>query len=121
MNVLVVDDSAAMRMVVIRTLRQAGLSGHNFAQAPDGEAALDSIKKATPDLVLCDWNMPNMTGIQMLQALRAEGDTVKVAFVTSESSAVIRQEADAAGASFFLSKPINPEQLAEAMTSKVLR
>ena len=121
MKILVVDDSKVMRKLVTRAIRQAGFEDAEVVEAEDGQEALEVARREMPKLILADWNMPNMTGIEMLQALRAEGDTVKVAFVTSESSAAIRQEADAAGESFFLSKPINPEQLAEAMRSKVLR
>jgi len=96
MNVLIVDDSAAMRMMIIKTLRQAGLNGHNFAQAPDGAAALEAIRKAQPDVVLCDWNMPNMTGIDLLTALRGEGIRVEFGFITTETTTEMRQKAAAA-------------------------
>jgi two-component system chemotaxis response regulator CheY len=105
MNILIVDDSVAMRMMIIKTLRQAGLDGHTFVQAPDGVAALEMIRKATPDLVFADWNMPNMSGIDLLTTLRAEGNKVRLGFITTESTAAMRAKASEAGASFLIAKP----------------
>ena len=87
MNVMIVDDSAAMRMMIIKTLRQAGLNGHEFSQATDGAAALEAIRKAPPDVVLCDWNMPNMTGIELLKAIRADAGlkNLPVLMITAEA------------------------------------
>jgi two-component system chemotaxis response regulator CheY len=121
MKILVVDDSKVMRKLVTRAIRQAGFEDAEVIEAEDGQDALEVARRELPSLILADWNMPNMTGIEMLTALRAEGDNVKVAFVTSESSGAIRLEADAAGASFFLTKPIDPNALAEALKSKVMR
>ena len=60
-----------MRQIVIRTLRQAGYDDHDIVEAEDGRDALDKVSSESPDLVLSDWNMPNMTGIECLQALRS--------------------------------------------------
>lgn len=119
MNVLIVDDSAAMRMMIIKTLRQAGLNGHEFAQATDGAAALDAIRKAPPDVVLCDWNMPNMTGIEFLNNLRAQGNQTTFGFVTSESNPAMKEQAIAGGAAFLLTKPFDAERLAEVVGAVV--
>ena len=115
MNVLIVDDSAAMRMMVIKTLRQAGLNSHTFAQAADGALALEAIRKAPPDVVLCDWNMPNMTGIDLLTTLRAEGIKVKFGFITTETTTEMRTKAQAAGASFMVAKPFTVEAFQQAL------
>lgn len=115
MNVLIVDDSAAMRMMIIKTLRQAGLNGHEFSQATDGAAALEAIRKAPPDVVLCDWNMPNMTGIELLTTLRNEGIKVKFGFITTETTGEMRQKAAAAGASFMVAKPFTIEAFQQAL------
>jgi two-component system chemotaxis response regulator CheY len=61
--------------------------------------------------------MPNLTGIEMLRSLREEGNRVTVGFVTSESSVEVRKQAQEAGASFFLSKPIDTERLEAALTA----
>ncbi|MCZ8133276.1 MAG: response regulator [Steroidobacteraceae bacterium] len=73
MKTMNVDDSAAMRLVVKKTLRQADFDGHEISEAEDGAKALAAIKGASPVLVLSDWNMPNMTGIELLEKLGAEG------------------------------------------------
>ena len=68
MKILVVDDSTVMRKMVMRALRQAGHGGHDYSEAANGKEALEQISKESPDLVLCDWNMPEMTGIEVLEA-----------------------------------------------------
>lgn len=118
MKILVVDDSKVMRKLVIRTIRQAGFEEAEVLEAEDGDEALVIARSTDLNVVLTDWNMPNMTGIELLTALRAEGNMVKVGFVTSESSGAIRQQADAAGASFLLSKPIDADQLADALNAR---
>ena len=74
MQILVVDDSRTMRMLVTRTLRQAGFGGHDIVEAGDGLEALDVIRSVGADIVLCDWNMPRMSGLELLQTLRGHGD-----------------------------------------------
>lgn len=119
MKILIVDDSTAMRMIVRKTMRQAGFDGHDYTEADDGAKALAAIKAATPDLVLSDWNMPNMTGIELLENLTKEGIKVKFGFVTTEATPDMRQRASTAGASFLISKPFTPESFKEALGSIV--
>ena len=116
MNILVVDDSTAMRMMVVRTLRQAGYGGNDVEQAEDGAIALDKIRAKRPDLVLADWNMPNMTGIELLNTLRAEGIDVDFGFVTTESTREMRRKATAAGAKFLISKPFTVESFEKVLS-----
>ncbi|HYQ16974.1 MAG TPA: response regulator, partial [Polyangiaceae bacterium] len=70
-TILVVDDSKAMRLIVRRTLRQAGFGDYEVAEAANGVEALQQIAQAAPALVISDWNMPEMTGIELLQELNA--------------------------------------------------
>jgi two-component system chemotaxis response regulator CheY len=98
-----------MRMIVRKTLRLAGFEGHEFVEADDGAKALAMIKAAAPDLVLSDWNMPNMTGIELLESLTKDGVKVKFGFVTTEATPDMRERANGAGASFLISKPFTPE------------
>jgi two-component system chemotaxis response regulator CheY len=114
-KILVVDDSKAMRLIVRRTLRQAGFENCEVAEAADGKLALDAIRAAPPDLVLSDWNMPEMTGIELLEELRREGMNVRFGFVTTEGTPDMRTRALEAGASFLLAKPFTPEQLRETL------
>ncbi|MEM7762604.1 MAG: response regulator [Pseudomonadota bacterium] len=109
MNILIVDDSAAMRMMVLRTLRQSGFDSKSVKQAEDGADALEKIRADQPDLVIADWNMPNMTGIELLRTLREEGNKVDFGFLTTESTTKMRQTATEAGAKFLVSKPFTAE------------
>jgi two-component system, chemotaxis family, chemotaxis protein CheY len=68
-----------------------------------------------PDLVLSDWNMPNMTGIESLRAIRAAGSDVTFGFVTSEGSEEMRATAAEAGAAFLIAKPFTPESFRETI------
>ena len=110
MQILVVDDSKAMRGIVIRAVRKAGFEA-SFVEAADGLEALHAIRADPPALVMADWNMPVMTGIELLQRLRAEGNGVKVGFVTSESDPRMRDVAFQAGAVFMLSKPFTSDTI----------
>ena len=115
MKILVADDSRVMRQIVIRTLRQAGYDDHDIVEAEDGADALAKVSSEQPDLVLSDWNMPNMSGIECLQALRSSGSGVPFGFVTSEGSAEMRDRATAAGALFLIAKPFNEETFKDAL------
>ncbi len=115
MKILVTDDSRVMRQIVIRTLRQAGYDDHDIIQAEDGREALEMVGSEKPDLVLSDWNMPEMTGIECLQALRASGSQVPFGFVTSEGSPEMREKAANAGALFLIAKPFTEETFRDAL------
>jgi two-component system chemotaxis response regulator CheY len=115
MKILVADDSRVMRQIVTRTLRQAGFSGHDLVEAENGRLALESIQADRPDLVLSDWNMPEMTGIELLRVLRGAGDQIPFGFVTSEGSPEMRRTAEAAGALFVIAKPFTPEAFRDAL------
>ena len=116
MKILVVDDSKAMRMIVTRTLRQAGFGGHDILEACDGREGLARVAQDAPDLVLSDWNMPELSGIEFLRALRAQGNDVRFGFVTSESTDAMRQTADETGALFLIGKPFTADTFAEALS-----
>lgn len=109
MEILVVDDSKAMRMIVLRTLKMAGIQFDKAHQAEDGVQALEMIRELAPGLVLSDWNMPNLNGYELLQAVRSEQLPVRFGFVTSESTEGARQKALDAGADFFITKPFTAE------------
>ena len=119
MKILIADDSKAMRMIVVRTMRQAGIEGHQIIEAVDGKQALELTQKDNPDLILSDWNMPEMTGIEFLRALRRTGSTIPFCFVTSEGSDDMRATAEQAGALGLISKPFTPEAFADALSSVV--
>jgi two-component system, chemotaxis family, chemotaxis protein CheY len=115
MKILVADDSRVMRQIVKRTLRQAGYTNVEICEAGNGTEALEVIVREAPDLVLCDWNMPEMNGIELLTALRAGGRNVAFGFVTSEGSPAMRERAQNAGALFLIAKPFTPEAFREVL------
>lgn len=109
MKILIVDDSRVMRQIVTRTLRQAGFTGHELVEADNGRSGLQAVLDHAPELVLSDWNMPEMTGIDLLTELRARGQAVPFCFVTSEGSPEMVDRAEAAGAMMVITKPFTPE------------
>ena len=115
MDVLLVDDSKTMRMLVQRAIRQAGYRSLSFGEAENGVQALAAMQKEKPKLVLSDWNMPEMSGIEFLKSLRTEGNKTPFGFITSESSLEIKDLAMSNGASFLLTKPFNPEDVQTAL------
>ena len=119
MKILIADDSKAMRMIVIRTMRQAGLEGHKIIEAENGREGLEIAQAQSPDLILSDWNMPEMTGIEFLRALRASGSTTPFCFVTSEGSEEMRTMAAESGALGLIAKPFTPEAFADALSQVV--
>lgn len=119
MKILVTDDSKAMRMIVVRTMRQAGLGKHEIVEAENGREGLEKVKEIEPDLILSDWNMPEMTGIEFLRALRASGNNTPFCFVTSEGGDDMAELADAAGAIGVIVKPFTAEAFMDKLGSVV--
>ncbi|MEM9067400.1 MAG: response regulator [Myxococcota bacterium] len=113
MRVLIVDDSRAMRMIVKRAMRRAGYKDHETVEANNGVEALEIMDSSgVPDVVLCDWNMPEMTGIALLQEVNERGYKPELfGFITSEGTPMMREKAREAGANFLLGKPFTPEAL----------
>ncbi len=109
-SILAVDDSASMRQMVTFTLQSAG---YDVVEARDGQEALQLAKSKTFNLVLTDINMPNMDGIALVRALRAlpAYKFTPLLTLTTESTADKKQEGKAAGATGWIVKPFNPEQL----------
>ncbi len=119
MKILIVDDSKVMRAIVKRTLRQAGLGAAETEEAVNGVDALAKLTDFGPDLVLCDWNMPEMNGIELLEQLRADGNQVPFGFVTSEGSDGMRSRAASAGAAFLIAKPFTADQFEQHIRGAV--
>jgi two-component system chemotaxis response regulator CheY len=105
---LVVDDSRVIRNVARRILEALGFK---IEEAADGQLALESCKRAMPDGILLDWNMPVMNGIEFLRALRATpgGDAPIVLFCTTETEMTKIQQAIEAGANEYIMKPFDSE------------
>ncbi len=117
-SILAVDDSASMRQMVAFTLKGAG---YNVIEAVDGKDALEKAKTGGADVVLTDVNMPNMDGIELVRQLRQlpKYKFTPMLLLTTESGADKKAQGKAAGATGWLVKPFNPEQLL-ATIAKVL-
>lgn len=115
MKILIAEDSEVMRQTVVRTLRQAGYGHCTLVEAVDGRDALTKVYEEDPDLVLSDWNMPRMTGIALLSALRSSGDARPFGFVTARSSGPMRDIAVRAGALFLIATPVSSAMLRAAL------
>jgi two-component system, chemotaxis family, chemotaxis protein CheY len=115
MDILLVDDSRTMRMILQRAIRQAGFRGLTVGEAENGAQALEKLRTEQPMLILSDWNMPVMTGIDFLMQIRAAQNKVPFGFITSETSKGIRELAMNSGATFLISKPFTPEDIEKAL------
>ena len=118
-RVLAVDDSAVMRNMVRISLSQAGFE---VTQAKDAATALELARQSSYDLVLADVNMPGMNGIELIRALRNEEAYrhTPILMLTTESSPERTREGKEAGATGWIVKPFDPEQLVATM-QRVLR
>lgn len=115
MKILIIDDSKAMRLIVKRTLRQAGFGNYEVDEASNGLEGLEAIGKSQPDLVISDWNMPEMNGLELLVKLREQKNSVKFGFVTTEGTPAMHKLAMDAGAAFLITKPFTPESFEAAL------
>ena len=117
-SILAVDDSVSMRQMVTFTLQGAG---YEVIEAQDGEQALELAKSTKVNLVLTDINMPKMDGIALIHALRAlpHYKFTPILMLTTESASEKKQDGKAAGATGWIVKPFNPDQLL-ATIKKVL-
>ena len=116
MKIMIVDDSTAMRMIIKKTLRLAGFEGHEIVEADNGAKALTAIGASKPDLVLSDWNMPTMTGLQLLEKLQSDGVKLVFGFITTEFSTDMKSKAKGAGAKFLISKPFSAESFQKQLS-----
>ena len=115
MKILIADDSRAMRTVIAHMLREAGYRGHTIIEAADGNQALEAVGAQGPELIISDWNMPNLTGIEFLQKLRADGNETPFGFVNTEVSPQMRDLATTSGAAFLIGKPFTAEDFRMAL------
>ncbi len=113
MKILIVDDFATMRRIVKNILTQLGFK--QFIEADDGAAAWDILQKEKVDFIVSDWNMPNMTGIELLKKVRADERFQELPFlmVTAEAQKENIVEAVKARVSNYIVKPFTPETLSE--------
>ncbi len=122
-KVLLVDDSAVMRKIIQRNIKETGLIVDEFVEAGDGNQALDKVNAdGDLDLILLDWNMPNMSGIEFVKTLRSLNlaKRIPVVMVTTEGSEAKVSEAKDSGADGYLTKPFTADQLRDALGSYLL-
>ncbi|MBE9529038.1 MAG: chemotaxis response regulator CheY [Proteobacteria bacterium] len=113
MKILVVDDFSTMRRIIKNILKELGYT--NVDEADDGSTGLEKLKGGNFDFVVTDWNMPNMPGIDLLKAIRSDGDLKKlpVLMVTAEAAKENIVEAVEAGVSNYIVKPFTAAALKE--------
>ena len=117
-RVLIVDDSAVMRKIVERSLRQAGIEILEVLEAGNGVEGLAALQQTGVDLILSDINMPAMDGLEFLQGLRCldNSKNTPVVMITTEGSESRVVEALSAGARGYIRKPLTPDQVKERVT-----
>lgn len=118
MKILVVDDFSTMRRIIRNLLIELGFSGALIEEADDGENGLALLRRQRFDLVVTDWNMPNMSGIELLRAIRAEATlkTMPILMVTAENNREQIIAAAQAGVNGYIVKPFSASTLKEKLT-----
>jgi two-component system chemotaxis response regulator CheY len=116
-DVLVVDDSAAIRKILQRVLRQTGMAIRTIHEAGDGQEALEVMNAHKVDLVLTDINMPKMDGLQFLASVKASAQwrQVPVVMITTEGGETKVGEAVKLGAAGYVRKPFTADQIKEKL------
>ena len=119
-KVLVVDDFATMRRILKNILKQLGF--RNLVEADDGTTAWEILENQTIDLIITDWNMPKMTGLELLKKTRADSRYAKTPFlmVTAEAQKQNVIEAVQAGVSNYVVKPFTAEAISDKL-EKILK
>ena len=112
-TILVIDDSAMMRKIVLRTLKMAEIEFENILEAGDGVEALSLLRSNTVDLIMCDINMPVMGGLELLGKIKEEGlaQGVPIVMVTTEGSEPQVRQAILSGARGYIRKPFTLDHI----------
>ncbi len=121
LDIMIVDDSAAIRKILQRVLAQAGVALGTVHEANDGSQALELLKTNKVSLILSDINMPNMDGIELLSRLKADAEykAVPIVMVTTEGSQTRVMQALELGAAGYVRKPFTPEQIKEKLAGVI--
>ncbi len=116
-SLMIVDDSATMRKIIMRTVRMSGLEFDRTEEAGNGVEALEKLGSETVDIMLCDINMPEMSGTELVKKVRemASCDKTTIIMVSTESSQDVVDSTMADGANGFITKPFTPEVFQEKL------
>jgi len=112
-SLMLVGDSATMRKIIMRIIQMSGLTIDRIEEANDGNEALAKLQDGSVNVMLCDINMPGMSGTELVKKIR-ENDTfsdVKIVMVSTESSDEVVEKAKADGANGYITKPFTPEKI----------
>jgi len=117
-SLMIVDDSATMRKIVLRTVKMSGLEFEPIEEAGNGAEAIAKLRESAVDIVLCDVNMPEMGGLEMVKKVRQDlpgcKDT-KIIMVSTESSQELIDGVMSDGANGYVTKPFTPEKFHEKL------
>lgn len=117
MKALIVDDAQFMRNMIQRILSEEGFE--HFVEAETGEQALQMVQEETFSVILMDWNMPGMSGLEAIQHIRALGNTTPIIMVTTEAQKQRVVEAIRAGAQNYVVKPFMPDELSKKVKQAI--
>lgn len=118
MKALIADDSGVMRKIIVRAAKSAGVD--EIVEAVDGADALAKFAGEQFDLVLTDWNMPNKTGLEVIEEIRGQGSKVPIIMVTTEGEKANVLKAIQAGVTDYLTKPFEASDLGAKIDKFVL-
>ncbi len=117
-SLMIVDDSATMRKIIMRTVRMSGLEFDRTEEAGDGVEALEKLGANPVDVILCDINMPEMSGTEVVKKVRELPSCAhtKIVMVSTESSQELIDGLMADGANGYITKPFTPEKFQEKLS-----
>jgi two-component system chemotaxis response regulator CheY len=115
---MIVDDSATMRKIIMRTVGMSGLQFEQTEQAGNGNEAIEKLNASPVDIMLCDVNMPEMSGTDLVKKVRTMDscNDTKIIMVSTESSQELIDSVMADGANGYITKPFTPEKFQEKLT-----
>ena len=116
-SLLIVDDSATMRKIVMRTVRMSGIQFDRTEEAGNGVEALKVLEANPVDVILCDVNMPEMNGSELVKKVRENSaySKIKIVMVSTESAQEFIDELLGSGANDYITKPFTPEKFQEKL------
>lgn len=116
-SLMIVDDSATMRKIIMKTVRMSGLEFDRTEEAGNGLEALEKLKNTAVDIILCDINMPEMNGAELVKKARELQNCkdTKIVMVSTESSQDLINNLLSSGANGYINKPFTPEKFHEKL------